>query len=287
MLDSPLTVDLESMPPSYPPLVYVSEEGEPGPNHSLDFSTTGSARVDALQGLAIDQEAKPKNEEAICVPQPIIRVNGGDATTTGNADGDRGSSVSEDRMRKRSRSDFETPPTPALLTVSLPGIGKEEPGDEYVSCKFLAIAPAPPPASPTDSSASSSASTPTLTPAPIMPVRAPAPASPAPSSASAFASASASGRKPRRTNNRRRAGGGAAASRAKRRYQCEYCPKTFSRQQDQERHSTTSCDASPHRSTVNCPECGAILSRRDAAQRHWRGHENPSCAPPEWVSGRW
>ena len=286
MLDSPFTADLESMPPSYPPLVYVSEEEEPGPSPSLDFSTTGSARVDALQGLAIDQETKPKNEEAICVPQPIIRVIGGDATITRNTDGDRGGSVSEDRMRKRSYSEIEPPPTPSLLTVSLPGTEDEEPGDEYVSRKFLAIAPAPPPASPTGSSASSSASTPTLAPAPIMPVRAPAPATPTPTPSSA--PATASGGKPRRTNNRRRAGGGgAAASRAKRRYPCDYCPKSFTRQQDQERHCTTSCDASPRRSTVNCPECGAILSRRDAAQRHWRGHENPSCAPPEWVSGRW
>jgi len=37
---------------------------------------------------------------------------------------------------------------------------------------------------------------------------------------------------------------------------------------------------------VDCPECGAILSRLDAAQRHWRGHENPTCPTPEWVSSR-
>ena len=44
--------------------------------------------------------------------------------------------------------------------------------------------------------------------------------------------------------------------------------------------------AIPHLSTLNCPECGAILFRRDAARRHWHNHENPKCAPPEWMSGR-
>lgn len=64
---------------------------------------------------------------------------------------------------------------------------------------------------------------------------------------------------------------------------CEYCAKTFSRVQDAQRHVATSCAASPDKSGIECPECGSVLSRLDAAQRHWRGHENPSCEAPDWA----
>lgn len=300
-MDSPFTADIESMPPSYPlPMVYVNEEEETGSNASLDFSTTVSdggvsdssssqCTVGVPQALAIGQEATLKYEEVIYIPQ---HGDGSDAAVA-NADVDQ-RSVPNASMRKRSRSDIATSSVPARLTVPLPYIDSFELGDEYVSRKFLAIAPAPapPPASPTLSSmsTSTSASTPTLAPVP-MPLRVPTPppASPSPSTASASTSASspaAPTRTPNRraTSNRRRAAAARSKSKPRKRFPCEYCDKTFSRLQDQQRHSATSCNASPNRSTVDCPECGAILSRLDAAQRHWRGHENPSCAPPEWVS---
>lgn len=66
---------------------------------------------------------------------------------------------------------------------------------------------------------------------------------------------------------------------------CEYCPKTFTRMQDAQRHSATSCAANPDKAGVECPACGSVLSRLDAAQRHWRGHENPECEAPEWALG--
>ncbi|KAF8260980.1 hypothetical protein EI94DRAFT_840316 [Lactarius quietus] len=71
-----------------------------------------------------------------------------------------------------------------------------------------------------------------------------------------------------------------------RRTKCEYCPKTFSRMQDAERHARSSCPDNPKKAGVPCPECGEILSRQDSAQRHWRGHENPQREPPDWASMR-
>jgi hypothetical protein len=71
-----------------------------------------------------------------------------------------------------------------------------------------------------------------------------------------------------------------------RRTKCEYCPKTFTRMQDAQRHAERSCRDNPSRTGVLCPECGEVLSRLDSAQRHWRGHENPQCEPPEWAHSR-
>lgn len=97
-------------------------------------------------------------------------------------------------------------------------------------------------------------------------------------STSAPAHAAPPARAARRT--RRKAG---AATRPKR-TQCVYCHKTFTRVQDADRHIATSCSASPEKKGVECPECGAVLSRNDAAMRHWRGaHENSTCEPPEWA----
>ncbi|KAI9451120.1 hypothetical protein BJY52DRAFT_1299435 [Lactarius psammicola] len=84
---------------------------------------------------------------------------------------------------------------------------------------------------------------------------------------------------------RRRAGTSTSGGRA-RRTKCQFCPKTFSRAQDAQRHAATTCDASPEKAGVQCPECGNVLSRLDAAQRHWRGHENPQCETPAWANTR-
>ena len=105
-------------------------------------------------------------------------------------------------------------------------------------------------------------------------VRSPAPTStPSPSPAPA----------PALQKGRRRAGTNGARARRVPRTKCDYCPKTFSRMQDAQRHAAASCPDNPYRSGVRCPECGEVLSRQDSAQRHWRGHENPQCEPPEWA----
>jgi Zinc finger, C2H2 type len=83
---------------------------------------------------------------------------------------------------------------------------------------------------------------------------------------------------------RRRTGMGSGRTTRAKRTPCEYCKKTFSRVQDAQRHMTTSCAASEEKMGVECPECNAVLSRLDAAQRHWRGHENPTCPPPAWMN---
>ena len=67
------------------------------------------------------------------------------------------------------------------------------------------------------------------------------------------------------------------------RTKCEFCPKTFSRTQDAQRHATASCPDNPLKAGVRCPECGEVLSRPDSAKRHWRGHASPRCEPPEWA----
>ncbi|KAH9073554.1 hypothetical protein EDB83DRAFT_2672875 [Lactarius deliciosus] len=84
---------------------------------------------------------------------------------------------------------------------------------------------------------------------------------------------------------RRRAGTGGSGGRPARakRTKCEFCPRTFSRAQDAQRHAVASCAENPDREGVRCPECGEVLSRQDSAQRHWRGHENPQCEAPEWA----
>lgn len=86
------------------------------------------------------------------------------------------------------------------------------------------------------------------------------------------------------TQQRRRAGNRrAGAARRVKRTPCEFCTKTFSRMQDAQRHMATTCTANPDKTGVECPECHSVLSRLDAAQRHWRGHENPTCEPPAWA----
>src|SRR6266702_1289359 len=88
---------------------------------------------------------------------------------------------------------------------------------------------------------------------------------PSPTLAPASVSTSTPAPAPRR--GRRRAGtSGARARRTK----CEFCPKTFSRARDAQRHTATTCDANPEKAGVQCPECGKVLSRLDAAQRHWQ-----------------
>lgn len=259
-----------AVPCSTPP---VAEQANSSPSSRQHSVVEASIPESFAHG--IDQKATREGEEADDYsPQLIVNVNGftSDAAT-GNTDVDpsfRG--ASNIRALKRSRSVVATGTAPARLTIPLPDVEYVQPAEEdnLKRRKFLAIAPAP---SPTlaSASASSSASAPTF-PSPSASVPTPA-----------------SGRPQRRPGNRRR-GGGTTRSAGKnargKRHPCEYCGKTFSRLQDQQRHSTTSCNASPHRSTVDCPECGAILSRLDAAQRHWRGHENPTCPTPDWVSGR-
>jgi hypothetical protein len=316
LVNSPSTADLGGIFPSYAPSVYVGEEDEVGPNISFDFSlsidergvspalssshctvaavtrstppfseqassSSSSRQQSVVQAsvpgsfaYGIDQKATREDEEAgHHFPQPIMNVNRSTsdaAQATGNADVDL--RRSNTRALKRSHSEVATGSAPARLTIPLPDVEYFQPEDEKRR-KFLAIAPAP---APSPTSASASTPTPTPSPAPTFP-------------SSASVSTPASGRSQRRPGNRRR-GGGTTRSTGKnargKRHPCEYCGKTFSRLQDQQRHSTTSCEASPHRSTVDCPECGAILSRLDAAQRHWRGHENPTCPTPDWVSGR-
>lgn len=328
-----MTADLESVSQSYTPFVFGSEEEETGSNFSFELLSTATSDWGISPTLSSSQISVPNSppvseqqarssssfrrhsvaetsapvigqKATPYVPQPIIKVNGGDGgnAATGNADGvDQSTNV---RMLKRSRTSHSTIATtgsaPARLTV-LPDVEQS-----YQSRKFLAIAPAPPLAarSPSPTPSASSTSTSTLAPRVRVPAQAYPPPSPSPSPSSplspppspftpaALPEPAAAGN-PRRTVTRRRGGGGArtrtgaAGARARPRHPCEYCPKTFSRLQDQQRHSSTSCDASPNRATVDCPECGQILSRLDAAQRHWRGHENPSCEPPEWVSSRY
>lgn len=225
----------------------------------------------------IDQKVTREDEEAgRHSPQPIINVNGSSTSdaTPGNADVDlRGGSALNTRALKRSHSVIATGSAPARLTVPLPDVEYVQPEDDKRR-KFLAIAPAP---SESPSPASAPACTPTSAPAPTFP-------SPS-ASDSVSTPAPASGKPQRRTGNRRRGGGTGTRKNARgKRHPCTFCDKTFSRLQDQQRHCTTSCNASPHRLTVDCPECGAILSRVDAAQRHWRQHENPTCPTPDWVS---
>lgn len=315
-MNSPCTADLEGIFPGYAPSVYVGEADEVGSNVSLDFSfsigdrgvspalsgsqctvpgstppafeqasgSSSSRRHSVVEETSApgafahgaDQKATREVEEAgHHFPPPIITFNGSTSdATTGNADVDPPvRSASNTRVLKRSHSAIGTGSAPARLTTPLPDVDyvHVQPEDDKRR-KFLAIAPAPPPAS-----AFAFASTSTSTSAPAPPFTSP----------SSSISTPASGRPQRRPGNRRRGGGTKTGKNARgKRHPCEYCPKTFSRLQDQHRHSTTSCSASPLRSTVVCPECGSILSRLDAAQRHWRGHENPTCPTPDWVSYR-
>lgn len=277
VLDSPFMVDLEGV---FPPSVYVGEEDDVGPIFpfsidELPYSVEEtSAPVPFARGIG--QKATREDEEAAYYfPQPIINASrpaSTSETATGNADVDPRGSASSTRVLKRTHSAMATGSAPARLSTPLPDLQPEEDKRR----KFLAILPAPPPVSASGSTATST------------PIFAPAPTFPSPTSTST--STPASGKPQRRTGGNRRRGGGSSSSGGRnargKRHPCEYCNKTFSRLQDQQRHSTTSCNASPHKATVECPECGAILSRMDAAQRHWRNHENPKCATPDWVSSR-
>ena len=285
-LDFPLSIDERGVSPALSssqctvPAVPYSTPPVPEQasfNSSSRRHSAVEASVPESFAHGIHQKAAREDEEAgHHSPQPIMNVNGFTSdVATGNANVDL-HTASNTRPLKRRHSVIATGSAPPRLTIPLPDLEHVQPEDDKRR-KFLAIAPAP---SPTSASASASASTSTTaSPAPIFP-------SPSPS---AFIPTPASEKPQRRPGNRRR-GGGTTRSTGKnargKRHPCEYCGKTFSRLQDQQRHSTTSCDASPIRSTVECPECKAILSRLDAAQRHWRGHENPSCPAPEWASGR-
>ena len=240
--------------------------------------TSAPAGPESSFGYAIVQKTMREDGEAgYHFPQPIIiNVKGSasdHAAATGNADVDLRSAANTRRVLKRRHSLIATGSATARLTTPPPDVEDDK------RRKLLPIAPAPLPAS---SSSSTRTSTPTSIPAP-------APA-PTPTAVPTSAPPAPGGRPQRRPVNGRRGASASGARTSKnlrgKRYPCDYCPKTFSRMQDQHRHTTTSCNASPNRSTVDCPECGAILSRLDAAQRHWRGHENPSCETPDWVSGR-
>jgi hypothetical protein len=255
--------------------VYVGEEDEVGPDFPLFIDDRPHSVVETTApgsfAHGIDQKATREDEEAgyHFPSQPIINPNHSTSPSeaaTGNADVDLRGSASNTHVLKRTYSAMTIGSAPARLTTPLPDIQPEEDKRR----KFLAILPAPPPAP-----AHASGSTPT-------PIFGPAPSFPSPT----LKSTPASGKPQRRTGNRRR--GGSTSSTGKnargKRHPCEYCNQIFTRLQDRDRHIMRSCSASPHKAAVVCPECGAILSRKDAAQRHYRNHENPKCATPEWVS---
>jgi hypothetical protein len=105
-------------------------------------------------------------------------------------------------------------------------------------------------------------------------------------SASLFPSPAPAARASRRGGRRRAGTSGGRVVRTPR-TPCEYCPKTFTRAQDAQRHAAASCPENPNREGVRCPECGEVLSRSDSAQRHYRGHKNPQSEPPaSWVDTR-
>ncbi|KAH9978384.1 hypothetical protein BJV74DRAFT_859541, partial [Russula compacta] len=107
------------------------------------------------------------------------------------------------------------------------------------------------------------------------PTFSPPPPAPSPASISGSSSISTASAPQRRAGRRR--------PQRVRRTPCEFCAKTFARIQDAQRHMATSCSANPDKMGVECPECHSVLSRLDAAQRHWRGHENPTCETPAWA----
>jgi hypothetical protein len=267
--------DLEGVFPSHAPSVYVGEEDEVVQNFFLPIGDRPHSVVETSAPVSfaygIVQKAPREDEEvSYHFPQPATIASCLLQAATGNTDVDLRGSSSSPRVLKRTHSAMETCSAPARLTTSLPDVQPEEDKRR----KFLAILPAPPPAS-------ASGSTPTATP-----IFAPAPNFKfAPPTSK---STPASGKQQRRTGNRRRGRGSSSIGKnaQKKRFPCEYCHRTFTRLQDQQRHSTASCIASPNKATIECPECHSILSRMDAAQRHWRSHENPQCETPEWVSSR-
>ncbi|KAH9165518.1 hypothetical protein EDB89DRAFT_2009120 [Lactarius sanguifluus] len=168
------------------------------------------------------------------------------------------------RMRADGGAIVKATSAPACFTIPLPNVEKNDCDDDDGKSSV--------------SVSSSSGSSQSL--APFTPATGSASTIPVPASTSTVAPAP----NPRRA--RRRAGtsgsSGGRPARAKR-TKCEFCPRTFTRAQDAQRHAVASCAENPNREGVRCPECGEVLSRQDSAQRHWRGHENPQCETPEWV----
>ncbi|KAH8986700.1 hypothetical protein EDB92DRAFT_1230348 [Lactarius akahatsu] len=167
------------------------------------------------------------------------------------------------RMRADGGAIVKATSAPARFTVPLPNVEKNDCDDDDdggVSGPGQSLAP--------------------FTPATASTSTAPLP-SPVPASTSAPAPAPA----PRRARRRAGTGAGGSGGRAARarRTKCEFCPRTFSRAQDAQRHAVASCAENPDKAGVRCPECGEVLSRLDSAQRHWRGHENPQCETPKWA----
>ena len=263
----PLSIDSRGVSPALSLYCAIPSSAPPVPEQAVGSPFTHPLSVveTSASKHGIDQKAKQEHDEEAArpFPQPIISAKRCNSeAATGNADVALRSAPNP-RVLKRTHSaiGIASGSAPARLTIPLPDVQPEEDKRR----KFQAIAPAPPP-----TSTSVSASTPVSAPAPTFP--------------STPVSTPAPGKPQRRSGNRRRGGGTGKNSRVK--HPCKYCPKTFTRLQDQQRHITTSCNASPEKKTVPCPECGSILSRVDAAQRHWRSHANPKCETPEWVSSR-
>ncbi|KAH8986087.1 hypothetical protein EDB86DRAFT_2956729 [Lactarius hatsudake] len=297
--NSPLTVNLASISPPPVGVFGLSQEEDTttttsscgvslgfstppsdGPISPASFSfSPGAQQQQNPFGLSTDA-AGPfsfcHSIRATSAPPP--RVVGKKAKRDGDKDGDDddqhrydftfvdGSHFPDAHTSKRMRADggavVKATSAPARFTVPLPNVEKndcEDDDDDGVS-----------------SSSGSSQSLAPLTPATGS-------ASPAPLSSPVPVPAPA----PRRARRRAGAGGGGSgsggrAARAKR-TKCDFCPRTFSRAQDAQRHAVASCMENPNREGVRCPECGEVLSRLDSAQRHWRGHENPECEAPEWA----
>ncbi|KAH9046678.1 hypothetical protein EDB84DRAFT_1575702 [Lactarius hengduanensis] len=166
------------------------------------------------------------------------------------------------RMRADGGAIVKATSAPARCTVPLPNVEKndcdDDDGKSSVSVSSGSSSQSLAPFTPaTGSTSTASASTSPVVPAPA----------------------------PRRARRRAGTGGSGSGGRAARarRTKCDFCPRTFSRAQDAQRHAVASCAENPGKAGVRCPECGEVLSRLDSAQRHWRGHENPQCEAPEWV----
>lgn len=214
--------------------------------HSFGETTVATARIlgKTKRGLSADDD----DDDYVSDLRVKDETVGGDTSfpITGTRN------VPSVHMSKRRRSITQATSTsaPALFPVPLPNV---EPGANYDGVSNDESPTAQPP------TASVPAAAPSLSPPP-------------PASTST----------PRRA--RRRTGTGAGRATRAKRTPCKFCGKTFSRVQDMQRHTSASCEASPDKTGVQCPECCQVLSRLDAAQRHWRGHENPTCPPPEWMN---
>ncbi|KAI0299491.1 hypothetical protein BC826DRAFT_34644 [Russula brevipes] len=279
---SPFSGDLESISPRPPNTVDLSDEEDTTSDFSQEISSTMSedgASSDGSQHAQV--QPYPVSASATGTfrrhsvgeaSAPLARAIGQKTKRGDNEGGDsygqnanldteasgRGVNVNQHllsgvRASKRMRSVTAATSAPPRLPIPLPDVER----------------------TPSDPAASGSAdegdNSATLLHAPAPVFLAP---SPSPSSARSPTPA------PGQRNRGRRRGGTARAKRTP----CNFCPKTFSRMQDAQRHMDTSCMQNPEKQGVQCPECGAVLSRLDAAQRHWRGHENPSCEAPEWAN---